>query len=226
MKKNLKSKISWHCPFKLPFACTKLYKVKTANSRCHSLPIGNYIPWLWIYLKVPPPPPNTQTHKLCKYILRAGGRGDFTCNTEMFSFGPNPTRAKKSLALFYLFILWVRGSIFFRRIVPREKFTWFRLLKAMIQWSGIGKLRGICASVFFWLKVHPEPKKQFTEKCNTSLFLSYVCRLNCHVCELINWIVLSEYTSTHVYVAFLTIRLTKKGYQARWTKVVSFDRSL
>ncbi len=68
------SKISWHCPFKLPFACTKLYKVKTANSRCHSLPIGNYIPWLWIYLKVPPPP-NTQTPKLCKYILRAGGGG-------------------------------------------------------------------------------------------------------------------------------------------------------
>ncbi len=38
LEKNLMLKISWHCPFKLPFACTKLYKVKTADSRCHSLP--------------------------------------------------------------------------------------------------------------------------------------------------------------------------------------------
>jgi hypothetical protein len=42
-EKNLKSKISWHCPFKLPFACKKLYKVKTA-AQCHSLSTGNYIP--------------------------------------------------------------------------------------------------------------------------------------------------------------------------------------
>ncbi len=41
-EKNMKSTISWHCPFKLPFACTKLYKVKTADSRCHSWPTGNY----------------------------------------------------------------------------------------------------------------------------------------------------------------------------------------
>ncbi len=56
-EKNLKSKISWHCPFKLSFACTKLYKVKTADSPCHSLPTGNYIPR--IYLKVPPPHTHT-----------------------------------------------------------------------------------------------------------------------------------------------------------------------
>jgi hypothetical protein len=35
-EKNLWSKISWHCPLKLSFACTKLYKVKTADSGCHS----------------------------------------------------------------------------------------------------------------------------------------------------------------------------------------------
>ncbi len=28
---------------KLSFACTKLYKVKTADSRCYSLPTGNYV---------------------------------------------------------------------------------------------------------------------------------------------------------------------------------------
>ncbi len=43
-EKNLKSKILWHYPFKLSFACTKLYKVKTADSCCHSLPTGIYIP--------------------------------------------------------------------------------------------------------------------------------------------------------------------------------------
>jgi hypothetical protein len=42
-EKNLKLKIWWHCPFKLS-ACTKLCKVKTADSRSHSLPTGNYIP--------------------------------------------------------------------------------------------------------------------------------------------------------------------------------------
>jgi hypothetical protein len=55
--------------FKLSFACTKLYKVKTADSRCHSLPRGNYIPWLNL-LKGPPPP---HTHKWRKYILRVEG---------------------------------------------------------------------------------------------------------------------------------------------------------
>jgi hypothetical protein len=30
-EKNLKSKISWHCPFKLPFAHTKLYIVKATD---------------------------------------------------------------------------------------------------------------------------------------------------------------------------------------------------
>ncbi len=44
-EKNLKSKILWHCPFKLPFACTTLYKVKTSYSCCHSFPTGNYIPF-------------------------------------------------------------------------------------------------------------------------------------------------------------------------------------
>ncbi len=57
--KNMKLKISWHCPFKLPFACTKLYKVKTADSRCHSWPTGNYVPELNL-LKGPPPLTHTQ----------------------------------------------------------------------------------------------------------------------------------------------------------------------
>ena len=30
-EKNLKSKISWHCPFKLPFAHSKLYIVKATD---------------------------------------------------------------------------------------------------------------------------------------------------------------------------------------------------
>jgi hypothetical protein len=42
-EKNLKLKISWHCPFKLPFACKELFKVKTA-AQCPSLSTGNYIP--------------------------------------------------------------------------------------------------------------------------------------------------------------------------------------
>ncbi len=108
--KNLKSKISWHCHFKLPFACTKLYILKVADSRRHSLPTGNYIPWQWIYLRYPPPPPtNTQKEKQnCVSdvsIFKSGG-GDFMHNAaKMFSFDPNPTR-KKSLDLFYLFTLW------------------------------------------------------------------------------------------------------------------------
>ncbi len=59
-EKNLKSKISWHCLFKLPFACTKLYKVKTAESRCNSLPPENYFSWLNLP-KGPPPPTYTHT---------------------------------------------------------------------------------------------------------------------------------------------------------------------
>jgi hypothetical protein len=58
-EKNLKSKILCHCPFKLSFACTKLYKVETADTRCHSLPTGNYIPLL--NLLKGPPPPHTHT---------------------------------------------------------------------------------------------------------------------------------------------------------------------
>ncbi len=58
-EKNMKLKISWHCLFKLPFACTKLYKVKTADSRCHSWPTGNYVPEL--NLLKGPPPPHTHT---------------------------------------------------------------------------------------------------------------------------------------------------------------------
>ncbi len=69
----LKSKISWHCPFVLPFAWTKLYKLSF-------LLTGKYI-YNWIYLKPPPP-----THTWRKYILRA----------ELFSFVPNPTRAKNA----------------------------------------------------------------------------------------------------------------------------------
>ncbi len=41
-EKNLKSKILWHCPFKLPFAWTTLYLGETSYSCCHSLPTGNY----------------------------------------------------------------------------------------------------------------------------------------------------------------------------------------
>jgi hypothetical protein len=103
--KNLKSKISWHCPFKLSFACTKLFKVKTADSRCHSFPTGNYIPR--IYLKVPPPP-RLHTHKWHKYILRVEGV-DITYNTaEMFSFGPNPKRAKKPGPLLLVYFMSAR----------------------------------------------------------------------------------------------------------------------
>ncbi len=104
-EKNMKSKISWHCPFKLPFACTKLYKVKSADSRCHSWPTGNYVSELNL-LKGPP----THTHRWRKYILRGEGR-DFTCNTaEMFSFGPNPTRAKKPSPL--LLVYFMTTSVF------------------------------------------------------------------------------------------------------------------
>jgi hypothetical protein len=41
-ERNLKSKISWHCPFKLPFARKKLYKLKIA-AQCPSLSTGIYI---------------------------------------------------------------------------------------------------------------------------------------------------------------------------------------
>ncbi len=55
-----------------------------------------------------PLPPLQHTHKWRKYILRKEG-DDCTCNTtEMFSFGPNPTIAKKSLVLFYLFALCIK----------------------------------------------------------------------------------------------------------------------
>jgi hypothetical protein len=73
----------------------------------HSLPTGNYITWLWIYLKVPPPP-HTQTSDVVYYLRAEGG---FTCNTaEMFFFGPNPpnpTRAKKPghLLLVYFMVM-------------------------------------------------------------------------------------------------------------------------
>jgi hypothetical protein len=55
---NLKSKILWHCPFKLSFACTKLYKVKTADSRCHSLANWKLYP---MNLLKGPLPPHTHT---------------------------------------------------------------------------------------------------------------------------------------------------------------------
>ncbi len=71
-EKNLKSKILWHYPFKLSFACTKLYQVKAADSRFLSLPTGNYNAWLNL-LKGPPPPTHTHTHKWRKYILEWRG---------------------------------------------------------------------------------------------------------------------------------------------------------
>ncbi len=61
-EKKLKLKISWHCPFKLSFACTKLYKVKTAHSRCDSLPTENYNPWLNLLKGRPPHHTHTHTH--------------------------------------------------------------------------------------------------------------------------------------------------------------------
>ncbi len=98
-EKNLKSKISWRCPFKLPFACTKLYILEVADSRCHSLPTGNYIPWLWIYSS-PPPPTHTQKWKqncVCDVSICKSGGGDFIRNAaKMFSFDPIPTRTKKA----------------------------------------------------------------------------------------------------------------------------------
>ncbi len=42
-EKNLKSKISWHCPFKLSFAYIKLHIVKDTDSDRHSLPTVNYM---------------------------------------------------------------------------------------------------------------------------------------------------------------------------------------
>jgi hypothetical protein len=83
----LKSQNPWHCPFKLPFACTKLYTLLF-------LPTGKYIHDRIYVLKGPPPPP-THTSDVIIF-LRAEGRV-FTYNTaEMFSCGPNPTRAKNA----------------------------------------------------------------------------------------------------------------------------------
>jgi hypothetical protein len=43
---------------------------------------------------------------------------------------------------------------------------------------------------------------------NSKFLLQYVCRLNCHVCEFINWIVVPEiYQYSHVIVVFLTLFL-------------------
>ncbi len=56
----------------IPNPSTKLYKVKTADSCCHSLSTGNYIPLLSL-LKVSPAPPPPHTHKWRKYILRVEG---------------------------------------------------------------------------------------------------------------------------------------------------------
>jgi hypothetical protein len=38
-------------------------KLKAADSHCQSCQIKSYIPWLWIYLKVPPPHSHTQKGK-------------------------------------------------------------------------------------------------------------------------------------------------------------------
>jgi hypothetical protein len=76
-----------------------MYKIVHSENRTFTLSfLANwklYIPWLNL-LKGPSPPPLQHTHKWRKYILREEG-DDFTCNTaEMFSFGPNPTIAKKA----------------------------------------------------------------------------------------------------------------------------------
>ncbi len=56
--KNLKSKISWHSPFKLSFACTKLFNVKTA---VHAV-IPSQLETISHESteRPPPPPPHTQ----------------------------------------------------------------------------------------------------------------------------------------------------------------------
>ncbi len=47
----------------IPNPSTKLYKVKTADSCCHSLSTGNYIPLLSLLKGLPRPPPPPHTHK-------------------------------------------------------------------------------------------------------------------------------------------------------------------
>jgi hypothetical protein len=71
-EKKPELKFSWHCPFKPPFACTTLYRMKTSDSCCHSLPTGNYIPLTVNLLKGSPSPHHTHT-QWRKYILWAEG---------------------------------------------------------------------------------------------------------------------------------------------------------
>ncbi len=80
------------------FACikSKLYTMKGADSRRHSLPTGNnimYNPWLLIYIKVLP----LQKRKQNCVSDVSTGEGDFKLSAaEMFSFDPIPTRAKNA----------------------------------------------------------------------------------------------------------------------------------
>jgi hypothetical protein len=72
------------------------------------------LPWIYI---TPPPPTHTSDVSICKYILRVGG-GDFTCITaEMFSFGPNPTRAKKAWSS-STYLLYARKSYMTLHPIP------------------------------------------------------------------------------------------------------------
>ncbi len=119
----------------LTFFCMyKIVQVKTADSRCHSLPTGTYIQWLNL-LKGPPPP---HTHKWRRYILRVEGgfHGQYRGNVHLW---PKSDESKKSLVLFYLFTLWplpcvisvmTVGSV---HLLHKRKSSWkLRLLKQSI----------------------------------------------------------------------------------------------
>ncbi len=94
----LKSKISWHCPFKLPFACKNC-------TRCHSCHWKIY-PWLNL-LKGPPP---THTHTTDVSIFNSGGEGFHVKYRGNVLLWPKSDDSKKCLALFYLFTLCVQAT--------------------------------------------------------------------------------------------------------------------
>jgi hypothetical protein len=80
-EKNMKSKISWHCPFKLPFACTKLYILEVADSSRHALPM-EIISISHDYESTGPLPPPPHTHTcVCdiRICQRGGGRFHSQC---------------------------------------------------------------------------------------------------------------------------------------------------
>jgi hypothetical protein len=94
-EKNIKSKISWHCPFKLPFACTKLYILEVADSSRLSL-LMETISHVYEFTGPLPHPP-THTLASVMYVYVRAEVGDFIRNAaKMFSFDPIPTRTKKA----------------------------------------------------------------------------------------------------------------------------------